>query len=489
MSDDFKKYRFAAFALLICIYLGIADVQAQSLPAGTDTLRYAFQPEDSVWYSVEQVDVMGYKRTRHTILIRELDLKVGTQLQGYQLKKQSELDRNKLFNTLLFVSVNSYFEQIDSTRLGIHFKVAERWYTFPIPILEVADRNINEWWTDRNRDLRRIDYGLAFNQFNFTGRHDDLKLVAQGGFTQKFEAFYRLPYIDRKQKNGITLGASYSTNKNVAYTTEDNKLKFTGLSEEVLRSRFYAGLQYVHRQRYYSFFRTDFRFNRNEVADTIVQLNRDYLPNGMRNTSFFSLAIQYTYDKRDIAPYPLKGYFFQTRVDGLGLGLSSTVEQYAFLAEYARYWSLSPRWYAAARVEGKASTPRRQAYMLQRGLGYGGDLVRGFERNVIDGQQTALIRTALRYKVWSNVVRWGNAMPLEQFRAMPVAIYMKGFYDSGYVYDAFPVSGNQRFSNRPIHGTGIGIDFVTYYDLVFRIECAINSFGIGGVFFNFMADI
>lgn len=466
-----------------------SPLMGQTPTVGHDTLRYAYQPEDSLWYRVELVDISGYKRTRRTILLRELDLKTATLWQGYQLKKQTELDRNKLFNTLLFVSVYSYFVPIDSSSIGVYFTVSERWYTFPIPILEVADRNINEWWTDRNRDLRRLDYGMAFNQFNFTGRNDDLKIVAQGGFTQKFEAFYRLPYIDRKQRNGITLGASYSTNKNVAYTTEDNKLKFTGLAEEVLRTRMYAGIQYVHRQRYYSFFRTDIRYNQNQVADTIVLLNRMYLPNGNRQISFISMSVQYTYDKRDIAPYPLKGYFFQTRVEGLGLGVSSDVDQYSLVAEYAKYWALSGRWYAAARVEGKTSTPARQAYLLQRGLGYGSDLVRGFERNVIDGQQTALLRTALRYRVWGKVVQWGKAMPLEQFRSMPFAIYLKGFWDAGYVHDAFPVPGNQRFANRPIHGTGVGVDLVTYYDLVFRVECAVNSFGIGGIFFNFMADI
>jgi hypothetical protein len=49
-------------------------------------------------------------------------------------------------------------------RLILLVDVNERWYTFPVPIFELSDRNFNEWWQNYNHDFRRVNYGLRLYQ-------------------------------------------------------------------------------------------------------------------------------------------------------------------------------------------------------------------------------------------------------------------------------------------------------------------------------------
>lgn len=78
-------------------------------------------------------------------------------------------------------------------------------------------------------------------------------------------------------------------------------------------------------------------------------------------------------------------------------------------------------------------------------------------------------------------------MPLKQFRKVPVAAYFKLFFDQGYVQNNLPESSrttvNSILSNRYIYSYGAGLDIVTYYDAVLRLEYSINSLKDPGLFF------
>jgi hypothetical protein len=57
------------------------------------------------------------------------------------------------------------------------------------------------------------------------------------------------------------------------------------------------------------------------------------------------------------------------------------------------------------------------------------------------------------------------------------------FADAGYVYDELPNPTNTLLNNFQ-YSAGIGLDLVTYYDQVFRIDFAINRYKEYGVFFH-----
>ena len=76
-------------------------------------------------------------------------------------------------------------------------------------IFQLADRNFNEWWENYNHDLSRVIYGLKLYQYNMRGRNETLTLTAQFGFIQRYELMYRIPYLDKRQKQGLIFQTDY----------------------------------------------------------------------------------------------------------------------------------------------------------------------------------------------------------------------------------------------------------------------------------------
>ena len=128
------------------------------------------------------------------------------------------------------------------------------------------------------------------------------------------------------------------------------------------------------------------------------------------------------------------------------------------------------------------------SYYTQRAFGYQAEYIRGYEYYVMNGQDYFLSRSNLRFTLMKTHVYEMPLMQNEKFKKMPVAMYLNGFYDGGYVSD------NRFAAQNPLvnswqYGYGIGFDYVTYYDLVFRFEFARNKMGEQGFFFHIGAAL
>lgn len=80
---------------------------------------------------------------------------------------------------------------------------------------------------------------------------------------------------------------------------------------------------------------------------------------------------------------------------------------------------------------------------------------------------------------------------LDQFNRIPFEIYTNLFFDAGYVYaesEKFKQYNNTRV-NKLMYSTGIGIDFVTYYDKILRFDYSFNAMGESGLFIHWKAAI
>ena len=134
-------------------------------------------------------------------------------------------------------------------------------------------------------------------------------------------------------------------------------------------------------------------------------------------------------------------------------------------------------------AEGKISFPNKQPFFNTRGLGYGTDLVRGYELYVIDGQKYAWARMNLRTKLWDKTltIRWIKS---SQFNRIPIQVYPNYFVDWGYVQNEYTNKNLSSLANRPLYSTGLGVDAVTYYNLVVKLHWAINREGKSGIIFN-----
>jgi outer membrane protein assembly factor BamA len=441
------------------------------------------------WIYLSNIYILGNKKTRDEIILRELTFE---QNKEYRLSDLNELlvkEKQKISNLRLFNSVDLSLAEPVKGNVELLIQVTERWYTFPIPLFELADRNFNDWWVNRNRDFSRVNYGGKLYKYNMRGRNERLRLIAQTGFTNKFELNYRVPYISKKQKEGMIFNVSYKDRKNLAYITEDHLPRFTD-SENIIHSEFDGSVSYSFRASFYSFHYVSLGYTNTTIGDTVRSLNPDFLVNGKLRNEYFNLGYTFVRDLRDFVNYPLTGFYLRINTRKMGLGIYDDIDTWKTSLLYSRYFDLGKNWYFSSTATGSVSLPLDQPYFLFEGLGFNQNIIRGFELDVIEGPRYLITKSNIRKRVLNSHINlpW---VPFEQFRKVPIAMYVKAFFDAGRVQN-FPLytrlGYNDRLSNNLLYGVGLGVDIVSFYDFVIRPEYSLNSEGEFNFFLNFKAD-
>ncbi len=428
---------------------------------------------------VNSITIKGNEKTKKHIITRELDFAVGDTLLVSDTARIIQQTKNKLYNTALFNGTTIFFIMGGSTRINVYIEVKERWYIWPSPIFELGDRNFNEWFQDRDAKWDRLQYGLRFRWDNFRGRNEQLKLVTQFGFTRKFELFHTVPYINKKQTVGIKYGASYSINNKVAFATLGDKLAyFNGDSPN--RERFYAQFSFISRPLFYGTHELSGVYKNNWVSDTIAKLNESYFLNGDTQQEFVEVSYEYNINTTDVRAYPLNGIVFFTNF-GKTFG---DADLETIIGSFAWFTPISKKLFFATKFYGKTINADRIPYFNMYGLGYEQNFVRGYERQVIDAKHLAYNRNSLRWKFLQLKQDINYMMPLEEFNEIPYAFYLTTFFDTG-ISNLENTSPLNTLNNEMLYSAGVGLDIVTYYDLVFRFEYALTNKNTNGFFIHF----
>jgi len=470
---------------LVTLLLLVSSARAQRTtrdtfqsPSKTDSLPNRI-------LTVNRILIIGNKITREQIISRELSLKPGDTISSKRIENVLLLDQSKIYKLRLFNTVSVQWLELVKDQADLLIEVNERWYTFPVPVFELSDRNFNEWWQNYNHDLSRVNYGLRLYQYNFRGRNETLRFTAQFGFTRKFELSYRIPYIDKQQRHGLIFDFNYDEPKNLAYMTKDHKLEFLEERNTLKLSRGF-GVSYTFRRSFYETHLFSFNYQNNHVDDTVAYLNPNYYKDGALRQQFSSITYSFNSEHRDVIAYPLKGYRLTAFVQRTGLVLDSDVQQLEINLTYSKYLDLGHDYYLSNFTSLYFSTPQDQPYSFFSALGYRKQFVKGYEVYVIEGPKFFLNKTTVRKKIFSRT--WQvDGMPFEQFRYFPLSIYLKGYFDLGYVenypyYESRQL--NTSLSDRMLIGTGAGLDFVTAYDAVIRMEYTFTREKTSGFFFH-----
>ena len=444
----------------------------------------------SGYFVIDNIEIEGNKRTKTFIIERELDFKIGDTVLTKNLEARLQRTHNRLFNTSLFLETNTQLISTDSTHKTVKVIVRERFYTYVVPIIGLADRNFNEWWVQRDHKLNRLDIGVYFLQKNMRGRNESMKIKAEVGFTKKIEFTYTIPYLTKSRKLGLIYYVGYILNKQVAYNTLSNKLYYVE-GASFIRERFGTSLTFTYRSKFYIEHQLGVSYFNNAIGDTVAQLNPTYFLEGRTKQEFISLKYSLIRDHRDIRYYPLKGSYIRLDIEQMGIGINHDIAMTSFKSEISLYKPIQKRFNIAGTLKGKFSTPIQQPYFNQRGLGYDKESVSGYEQYVIDGQKYILGKVNLRFKL----LDWHLGLhdfPDERFSKIPLKIFLKAYVDMGYVWDNrtdIYAQGNAIYANTYLPGAGLGFDFVTYYDFVMRVEYSVNRDLQSGVFINFKAGI
>ncbi|MDA3904927.1 MAG: hypothetical protein PF484_02515 [Bacteroidales bacterium] len=438
---------------------------------------------------INKIYLRGNKITKSKIIYRELTLKEGDSICSNAFSEAIKKSKENINNTSLFNFVNVRDVQIVSKgkRLAdIHIDLNERWYIWPMPLFEIAERNPSAWW--QSKDISKINYGLFFTWENFRGRREALKITAQGGYDEKLGFYYDIPFINRSQTLGIFLAAGLTRNHEVTYQTIDNKpVRYR--DEEYARYHYYAYAALNIRKNIHISHNFQLGYNDHQYSDIVFQMNPDFDPDQNTKFKYFSLTYTFRNDHRDNKNYALNGYYIDLVLEKQGLGISSNanVNLLSLSGNLRKYWDLGNNWYFASGFAGRVASTGRNPYFLNTGLGYSQEFVRGYEYYVIDGENFALLKTDLKYALFQDQISNLQILP-NKFSKVHWSVYLSFFVDAAYSTTELPQLSN-TLQNESLIGYGAGINIVTYYDMVFRFEYSYNKMSERGLFISFMSAI
>ncbi len=471
--------------ILLFFFLNIPTASGTEIPSINRSEKIQ-SDTTSQFVVVDKVFIIGNKKTKAQIITRELDFKINDTIWSIQLNAKLLENKNRIFNLGLFTEVDLNVIYLSKERVDIVVSLKERWYTFPVPIFKLADRNFNDWWENQNGDLKRVDYGLKFYQFNMRGRNERLRLTGQFGFNKLFDLQYSIPYIDKNQINGLSIFTTYAENNSIAFQTVDHKLIFLN-TDTKMRQAFRTGLTLSRRQSFFSYHYLTLAYYHRAISDTIAALNPNYFLKSRTRQEFLYLNYKFKRDLRNIAAYPLKGYLLNFEVEKSGLGLKGDINLLQVSGNYSRYIDLGKHYYLSSKLSTAMSFPKVQPYNNFTSLGYSQEFIRGYELYVVEGQNYFLNKTTFKKLLFSGK-SVNSLIPFEQFQTIPFAVYLKSYFDLGYVNNNMVYPLNTRLSNQYLFGGGMGLDIVTYYDFVLRLEYSVNSIKEKGFFIAVNAE-
>ncbi len=437
---------------------------------------------------INNIFIVGNEKTRKNIILRELSLQEGIVYDWKDLLQIIQADQKKIINLQLFNRVEITPLLTGTEQIELLISVTERWYIIPSIIFSLADRNFAEWWTNQNRDFSRVNYGLGLSHNNVGGRNEKLRFSGQLGFTKALDILYSFPYIDKTQKHGVAAQFTYFTNKIIPIASSNNRQVFyKNENEETLRKNISAFLKYTYRGSFYNFHFITFGFNNTWINNDVFLQNPNYFQHEGNNLGYFVAGYSFRHDRRDNNAYPTDGESITVGLNKYGIFSTEKINEWEFSLNASRFQKFSDKFHFASGLSVNAFLSAIQPYSLVRGIGYKPNFIRGFELNVIEGQQLFVHKNSLRYRILNVGFDLSDYMPIEEFAYFPIKLYASANFDHGYVRDRNKIPENARLTNEYLYGYGVGLDLVSFYDMVFRFEYSINSQRETNFFINFRA--
>ncbi|NTV82870.1 MAG: hypothetical protein HGA23_01040 [Bacteroidales bacterium] len=449
-------------------------------------------PADANYFiRVDSISLTGNKITRDNIIMRELVFNSGDYLQKEKLDSLILRSKENLMNTLLFnfVDITKRYSGADSAGVIVKVDVVERWYIWPTPILKISDRNFNVWW--QTKDFSRLSYGFYIDWKNFRGRKENLNIRFQWGYERELMLQYHIPYLNKKKTLGMRLGFGFAQQRETAFQTMNNKQEFYKDPETYARQEGFASGQFLVRRNIYNSHLFEIRYDEHLFSDSLIEQNVNFTIDSAHDVRYLSFSYQFKSDHRDFKSYPLKGHYIDFGLTKRGLWnfSSNTINTFYLSATFRKYWELHPRIYFATGINGQISAGQ-QPYFILTGIGYGRDVIRSYEYYLVDAQHFGILKNNVKFALIPNQVRNINFIGTDKFGKIFYALYLNVFFDAGYgVYNQDFGRETNDLQNALLFGYGTGLDFVTYYDVVIRLEFSVNLRNETGFFLHFQAPI
>jgi outer membrane protein assembly factor BamA len=430
-------------------------------------------------FIIGDIFINGNKRTKNYIIERELSFKRGDTISLSALVFAFEKGRERLINTHLFNEAIVYLKGSRGYVMDIQIDVKERWYIFPLPYFRPVDRNLSVW-QENNYSLSRVNYGIKYTQYNFTGRNDNLIAWLITGYSRQVELAYDQPYADKSLKHGFGFTFIYAAQKQMdAFTTSNEqyfiKADTISYAGKYLSEQYTFSLRYYYRPALKTKHLIRFGINKISIDSALTVYNPNYFSNNKRQVFFPEISYVLNYTDVDYVPYPLKGITIETGF--LRRGINSDMNLWQAYFKNSLSWPIAHKLYFTTQNWSLIKLPFKQPFYNQQLMGYGDFYLRGLDKYVVDGVAAVMIHNTFMRELFNFNIPFLHASSHDH---IPFRIYATAFTDEGYAYNKYN-TGNS-LQNNFLYTGGFGLDIVSFYDFTFKLDYSFNQLGQKGLF-------
>lgn len=385
---------------------------------------------------ISSIEIAGNEKTKALVFFREMKQQVGDTLD---LDKAEE-DRKRILNYQLFNRV-MIIGQPDGEDVRLTLWVTEQWYIIPFPILHLVDRSWN-----------KISWGLGLRHLNFRGRAETLTGILKLGYNPNVSMSYTNPWLTDTREWMARFETSY------------NRVRSKHFDEEIDENHFKIRTTLGRRFGYHTF--VSMMLGYRQVSLTPPVPGETLSPDGTDRMP--EVGLFFTWDHRDLAEYPSKGWL--VRVGLQKKGLPDRV------VDYSRE-SLDLRAYLP--LPGNITLAGRNAVVFSQGvtpvydrvyLGYG-ERIRGHFHDTFEGENRYLASMALRIPIIP--VQYFDFASEAELSDLRFGISLGLFVDTGTTWYT-----GEKFDSKTLKtGYGGGFHFHLPYNTILRLESGWNEAG------------
>ncbi len=407
---------------------------------------------------IEQIIVLGNKKTRTSVILREMKSKAGQRTTAEQL----ELDRRRIESLGLFNRVEMHLQPKEKGYLLI-ITVSEQWYLFPFPILFFNDRDIS---------LKKLSYGLGVIHTNFRGRAELLQFAGWLGYNPTASLIYNNPWIFGRRQFFTRLQFMMANLVNKTYDIIDQRVN---------EKRLGAGWTFGKRLTLHTSVSLSLFYQQVRLQPAID--GQTLNPSGLDRV--VRLGFSYVRDHRDLAWYPTRGSYVQVDYQKSGIPGAKYIDYGQVTLDARKYIPLGRETALAFRFAADVTHGRVPIYdRLFFGYRY---RIRGHFKLRVEGEHRMLASVGLRFPLVP--VRYFN-MDMGKMSAygqnLRFGISGEIFADAGTLWfqqrtdrsGPPPTSGPFGLQTRPetwLTGIGVGLNVHLPYVNIMRLEFALND--------------
>ncbi len=395
---------------------------------------------------VDSITIIGNDITEEDIILRELTFETGDEIDHNILA----FNKERIYSLGIFNRVELYPLQFESKNV-IVILVEESWYIYPIPFIELKDK-----------DWDKVSYGMDFSIRNFRGRNETLRARLALGYDPSLYLAYYVPYLIRSEAISFSIETMYRDIRNKSRIADSLYGKI--FDQKFINNYLVLG------KRFGVYHRASFNIGFSYV-ETPFYLKGISASNG-RIDRQFSIGAAYMYDTRDLIQYPKEGILAWISYEMKGLGIEDINYQILNVdfREYRKLvGDLTAKWRFTSRMTfGKLIPFYDHSYIgfIER--------IRGHFTTEQEGNDYYISSLELFHPIFKDVhISFDNIplLPKELF-SYRIGLYAQLFLDTG----ATRFRGNPLRSRDFLTGYGAGLTLLLLPYNILRIEFALDEY-------------